>query len=476
MANQQKAEEKPTNDWDQSDEDDNWDDWGDDDDKFVHVDSEVTPKNRNDTTQAKPATTTKAAPEPQQVQNPVSTASSSTSSWGGLWGGKLSSVLSTATEGLGTLGNQVNQGLNQIIGVPQPEELAKINVEEQKQKVEQDTSEMAAEESNSNQLNENEESAQAFGLDFVTNLGSKVLNTGLDTLEGIGKKTMTILQDNDPKLMNKRKLLGLEANKPNLSAILLEAKKDADQLEQSLAQLQIEKQKAQLRFEVLFENYCGLVHFEALEILSKESRLKLDTLLEAVSGNALADLQETIEEVKELLELEDLECDSEGLYEANELGERLLSSITDADLGIQFDELANHWSNCLNWLNSEETNSIADLDETYAKSIHALSEACSLEMLKLHKIAELLLVKPHHSTANEVDGIVNLCKQFNGHLQGLAHRYAAILTGKSGQDNGALTEESKSKVNTFFAEMLSAVQYIEKAYKLFTPILQMGAV
>jgi len=91
-------------------------------------------------------------------------------------------------------------------------------------------------------------------------------------------------------------------------------------------------------------------------------------------------------------------------------------------------------------------------------------------MCKLHKIAELLLVKPHHSTANEVDGVVNLCQQFNGHIQGLSHRFAAVLSDKPEP------EEAKARVSTFFSEMLSAVQFIEKAYKLFTPILQMGAV
>lgn len=460
MAKNPKKEEDGGNDWAQSDEDDNWDDWGDDDDKFVHVEKEQQPEEkvscRND---AKGTAENQEKLETPRISAPA-TASATSSSWG-LWGGKLSSVLSTATEGLGTITTQVNQGLNQIIGVPDPEELARINVAEKAEK--------AAKAPPEENVDDEKESSAAFGLDFVTNLGSKVLNTGLDTLEGIGKKTMTILQDNDPKLMNKRKLLGLEANSPNLSAVLLEAKKDADQMEQSLQQMQLKRQKAQLRFEILFENYCGLVHFEALEILSKESRLKLDTLLDAVSGNARAELQETINEVKELIELEDLDVESEGDYEAEELSERLAATIKDAELGIQFDDIANHWTQSLSWLTSEEATA-ADLEQAYAKSIHALSEACALEMCKLHKIAELLLVKPHHSTANEVDGVVNLCQQFNGHLQGLSHRFAAVLSGKSE------TEESKGRVSTFFSEMLSAVEFIEKAYKLFTPILQMGAV
>ncbi|XP_017119246.1 protein FAM114A2 [Drosophila elegans] len=465
MSKNPKKDDGSGNDWAQSDEDDNWDDWGDDEDKFVHVEKEQQQEEKvasiND---AKAALETR---EKQETSAVPPTAASASSSWG-LWGGKLSSVLSTATEGLGTITTQVNQGLNQIIGVPDPEELARINVAEKAEIAAKEPApekDKAAEEHHEDE----NESSPAFGLGFVTNLGSKVLNTGLDTLEGIGKKTMTILQDNDPKLMNKRKLLGLDANAPNLSAVLLEAKKDADQMELSLQQLQLEKQKAQLRFEVLFENYCGLVHFEALEILSKESRLKLDNLLDAVSGNALAELQETINEVKELLDMEDLDVESEGDYEPQELNERLADTIKDAELGIQFEDIAKHWTQSLDWLNSEEASS-GDLEQAYAKSIHALSEACALEMCKLHKIAELLLVKPHHSTANEVDGVVNLCQQFNRHLQGLSHRFAAVLSSKPEP------EESKARVSTFFSEMLSAVQFIEKAYKLFTPILQMGAV
>ncbi|KAH8420843.1 hypothetical protein KR222_006486 [Zaprionus bogoriensis] len=476
MATKPNKPEENSNDWDQSDDDDNWDDWGDagdeDDDKFVHVEQQVEPQQQHENkhtkaTDPKPETAAPAAAAP-----PVTSTSSSTSSssgWG-LWGGKLSSVLSTASEGLGNITTQVNQGLNQIIGVPDPEEMARINAAEEAAKPAAETAATSDEEKV-----DAAGTGPAFTLGIVTTLGSKVLNTGLDTLEGIGKKTMTILQDNDPKLMNKRKLLGLEADKPNLSAILLEAKKDADQMEQSLQQLQLEKQRAQLRFDVLFENYCGLVHFEALEILSKESRLKLDTLLDAVSGQALSELQETISEVQELLELEDLECDSEGDYEPHELNERLQATIADAELGIKFDDVASHWSQCLEWLSSAEATQ-ADLEQTYAKSINALSEACALEMCKLHKIAELMLVKAHHSTANEVDGIVQLCKQFNGHLQGLTHRYAAVLSSKASAEDAAQQEQSKARVNTYFGEMLSGAKYIEQAYKLFTPILQMGAV
>jgi len=43
--------------------------------------------------------------------------------------------------------------------------------------------------------------------------------------------------------------------------------------------------------------------------------------------------------VQELLELEDLECDSEGEYEVEELSERLETTIADAEIGIKFDDV-----------------------------------------------------------------------------------------------------------------------------------------
>lgn len=111
-------------------------------------------------------------------------------------------------------------------------------------------------------------------------------------------------------------------------------------MEQSLKELSIEKSRAQLRFEILFENSCGLVHLEALEILSRESQLKIQTLKDSVSGKALEELLETINEVKELMELEDLEGEpvTED-YDGKEFNELLKQAIEDIELQIQFEDL-----------------------------------------------------------------------------------------------------------------------------------------
>ncbi|XP_018803331.1 PREDICTED: protein FAM114A2 [Bactrocera latifrons] len=494
------------NDWDENDDDD-WDDWGDAEENFkdtpgsnmlednvakgninaennnlLHASKKTVEETTQDFNKNKGKVT-----EVRTTENIITTTTQKpTSGWGGLFGGVVSSVLSTASEGIGNITSTMSQGLNQVIGVPDPEELARMQATEtakQHSELKDDDNHVEQKVINDNQqhrVQEQQEGTPSFGLNIVsgvTTLGSKVLNTGLDTLEGIGKKTMHILQENDPLLMNKRKLLGLEQDKPNLSEVLKEAKKDADHLENALKEMKLEKSREMLRFDLLFENNCGLVHLEALEILSKESVLKLQKLQDAVSGNALKELQETIAEVKELMELEDLEGESDGDYDVEELNTRLISAIEDAELQINFEDIISNWRQALELFKSAPVNGTYDtVQECFAKAITLLAEACALQINKLHKIAELLLVKEHHSTANEVDCIVQLCKQFTMHLNGLTNRFAATLTGIQLDAQTETDDIIKTRISTLFAEMLVAIQQIEKAFHLFLPILQIGAV
>ncbi|XP_073836622.1 protein FAM114A2 [Musca autumnalis] len=466
--------------------DDDWDDWGD---------AEAEPTVEDTTTSSNVITPVKNTKmmgnnniqknlqkeddncNPKQQQQPIKTneTTGGGGGWGSLFGGVMSTVLNTATE----LTSTMTHGLDKVIGVPDPEEMARINAsEEARRKAEQQKQQVTRHVTTENE-NEDEravtptKAVPVFGLNLVNNvtsLGSKVLNTGLDTLEGIGKKTMNILQENDPLLKNKIKKLGLEKEKCNLTEILKEAKKETEQLEQSMKELNIEKMKAQLRFEVLFENYCGLVHMEALEILSKESQLKIQTLKDSVSGKALEDLLETLNEVKELMEMEDLEGEPESEdYSGEELSVTLKEAIQDTELKITFDEITNLWSSALTWFDSEDSKN-PEVQPIFAKAVTSLAETCALEILKLHKIAELLLIQDHHSTANEVDGVVQLCKQFCMHLQVVANRFASLLSSHEQQ------EEAKANITTIFTEMVQARQQIENAFKLFLPIIQIGAV
>jgi len=45
---------------------------------------------------------------------------------------------------------------------------------------------------------------------------------------------MNILQENDPLLLNKRRIIGLETSKPNLSQVLREAKEKSEEIEKKI--------------------------------------------------------------------------------------------------------------------------------------------------------------------------------------------------------------------------------------------------
>lgn len=317
---------------------DGWDvdDWGDVDDEP----STVNPPNPK----------TKQKNEPQNVSNVIdklSNKENQQSSWGGWkpWGGVVS-LLSTASEGVAHLTTNVSKGISNVIesgiGIPDAEELAKQQAEEMKQSQELQRDPNAQTPSGLTVQSRKDESFLSLGQNFVTGvtqISNRVISGGLDTLEGIGKKTMTMLQQDDPLLINKRKMLGLETNRPVLSQVLREAKQKTEEAERNLKHMQKHLYKKQIHFETLFDDYHGLVHLEALEMLSKQSALKLQSLMTPLSGKALQDLQETLGEVNELCELSEPEDDSDGLQTVEELSEKLSTAVEDLGVPVDFREI-----------------------------------------------------------------------------------------------------------------------------------------
>lgn len=160
------------------------------------------------------------------------------------------------------------------------------------------------------------------------------MSGGLDTLEAIGKKTMEVLQEGDPGLKKKRAFFINESDKPNLSQILREAKEKAENVEKTIE----EKQKVRkVHFESLFDDYQGLVHIEALEMLSKQSNIKIQQHLNGLDINELNSVQKMLEEVEELCELGEDENDDE-IYE-KDLKYKLKQAICDLGINITYDKL-----------------------------------------------------------------------------------------------------------------------------------------
>uniref|UniRef100_UPI0037E8C448 protein NOXP20 isoform X2 n=1 Tax=Semicossyphus pulcher TaxID=241346 RepID=UPI0037E8C448 len=126
----------------------------------------------------------------------------------------------------------------------------------------------------------------------VQNTGKSVISGGLDALEFIGKKTMTVLAESDPGFKKTKTLMQKTVS---LSQMLKEAK---------------EKERARLgnqligeptaHYGILFDDYQGLSHLEALEILSNESEGQVQTFLSSL-------VEEEQDEVKkELIFIKDI--------------------------------------------------------------------------------------------------------------------------------------------------------------------------
>ncbi|VEN34919.1 unnamed protein product [Callosobruchus maculatus] len=311
--------------------------------------------------------------EPQKMEFKTKESKSQTDAWSswGSWG--VSSILTTAS----TLTNHVSQGLNTIVdtslGIPDPQELARLHKREEE--------ELQAKISENKEEAANNAGTIGFGLGnlgnlvsgvsnitkFVEQTGNKVISGGLDTLETIGKKTMEVLQEGDPGLKKKRQFLKLEQEKPILSQVLREAKEKADQENQSYQQKHIAKKK---NYETLFDDHHGLVHLEALEMLSKQCDIKLKTLAETCDDEkALTDLQETLEQVKELCELPDEDEEEQSTME--EVKEKLQSAVKELNINISYDRLLSTWEETETWLNNVNVN-VSDENELHQQALKCL--------------------------------------------------------------------------------------------------------
>lgn len=326
----------------------------------------------------------------------------SKSSWGswGNWG--MTSILSTATQGVSTLTSQVSQGLSNVletgIGVPDPEELAKINHQQQN-----DNERTAACENN------NPSSGFGFGnivsgvsqiTKIVESTGTRVISSGLDTLETIGKKTMEVLQEGDPGLKKKRAFLQINRERPALSQLLREIKEKAENENKILEQKHFAKKA---NYESIFDDHQGLVHLEALEMLSRQCDIKLETVLETYSGETLKEVQETMEQVKELCEIPDEE--EEEVLSMEEIKNKLENAVAEIGIPITYNKLVTTWQETEEWL-SKLNLSVCSEQELHQQAIETLAQLTAMAVEQFHKGGELLLIKEHRSTADEADSLV----------------------------------------------------------------------
>ncbi|XP_072945433.1 protein FAM114A2 [Epargyreus clarus] len=431
------------------------------------------------------ANVNKPEPNIKEVTECLAQTSTKSDGWG--WGWGVDSLLSSATAGITTLTSQVSQGISTVletgIGAPDPEELARRKSKETAVKSEKPDDVKPAEPT---RPEDDSTSGDAFPFGsifsgvtkFVETTGTKVIAGGLDTLETIGKKTMEVLQDGDPGLAKKRAMLGLDSgDKPVLSQVLREAKQKADEEDKIK---EAKREAKEVHYENLFDDFEGLVHLEALEMLSKQVSMRIEERLRGVDPGKRQEIKETLQQVAELCEMpeeddddvseDDEEQTSADSSKADALHDRLLKSTRDIGLKIQFQPLIKQYADILSWLEANEDN---QTEKTiYKRAVSGLAQTTALSVEIYHKTAEMLLVKTRRSTADEADALTQMTVVLTKHISELATLFTEKLNAHPAEDK----QQINNYITNVFLEAGNSSKYIENAFQLALPILQIGAV
>ncbi|XP_074111351.1 protein FAM114A2 [Cotesia typhae] len=385
-------------------------------------------------------------------------------SWGN-WG--VTTLLNTASVGVSNLTSQVSYGLSVLeesINAPSTTD------HEQKQTLNEKSVENTEDSTEQMSLNfSNLISGVSSITKLVENTGTKVINTGLGTLETIGKKTMEVLQEGDPGLKKKRAFFMNESNKPILSHILKEAKEKALNDQKTFEE---KEQAKKVHFESLFDDFQGLIHLEALEMLSKQSDMNIQQRLISLNAEEAISIQETLDEIKELCDLGD-----ENDHEKNDndnLEEKLKALCADLNIILSFDELFKIRKETQNYItNISQPESTVSDREIFQNAISNLAQFTAYCMERFHKTAELILIKDRRSTVNEADALVQLTVLLSQQIGVISNLFCKCLNERAQK-----SEKSNDSVDitTIFLEATNATSYIKEAFQLFIPILQVGAI
>ncbi|XP_050417359.2 protein FAM114A2 [Patella vulgata] len=442
-------------------------------------------------------------PEQEEVLENLTTAAEEQSSgaWGWGWG---SSLLKTATSSVSTFTHQVGDGFTTLmdtvetsLGAPPPEEMAKDKTisdtekDEIKEKRETDKPESQPKtDAQTKTLDEKTNPPTAEGADgggWFSNISSLVQNTvsesigvletigtgSLDVMEKIGKKTYSVITDHDPGFRKARQFLGNKGDKQNLSSLLRDAKDETDQ------KIEMEKESEEARkchFGCLFDDYQGLAHLEALEILSNQSEKRVQTLLHAMSEETIAEIKPELLQIKDIFEIDEND-DEETEHDFVKL---VTDQLTELHLGTTPDKLNKVQEKTRKWLvdfhsesGDDKTTTISrDPKEIHRLAIQSLAELTSKSVEQFHKAGELILLQKDGEKS-----YLDRSKALAGLTQVLCTEVGILSTKFSHCLNTVGESEEASEVvnplvTNIYLEATNSSTYIQDAFELLLPVLQ----
>lgn len=334
----------------------------------------------------------------------------------------------------------------------------------------------------------------------VQNTGKSVLTGGLDALEFIGKKTMNVLAESDPGFKRTKTLMERTVS---LSQMLREAK---EKEKQRLAQ-QLPDERT-VHYGLLFDEYQGLSHLEALEILSNESESKVQSFLASLDGEKLELLKNDLISIKDIFAAKELENEEnqeeQGLEEkGEEFASMLTELLFELHVAATPDKLNKAMKKAHDWVEKDQSIVSVDaaeeseektkkevkeenpelakedkkeertVEEVCKLSIESLAEVTARCIEQLHKVAELILhgQEEEKPAQDQAKVLMKLTTAMCNEVASLSKKFTNLLTSVGSNKKA---EVLNPMINSVLLEGCNSTTYIQDALQLLLPILQVS--
>ncbi|NXT54866.1 NXP20 protein, partial [Pluvianellus socialis] len=337
----------------------------------------------------------------------------------------------------------------------------------------------------------------------VQNTGKSVLSGGLDALEFIGKTTMNVLAESDPGFKRTKTLMERTVS---LSQLLREAKEKEKQ--RRAQQVTVERTA---HYGLLFDEFQGLSHLEALEILSNESEAQIQSYLATLDGKQLETVKNDLIAIKEIFVPK--ESDDEVVQaEKADMGEEFVSMLTELLFELHVaatpDKLNKARKKAHEWLeeasfstsvgieeklnekseepgeektekedkidgDKKEVNKNKTVEEIYMLSIESLAEVTARCIEQLHKVAELILhgQEVEKTAQDQAKVLTNLTSAMCNEVSCLSKKFSDSLTAAG---SSMKAEALNPIINSVLLEGCNSTTYIQDAFQLLLPVLQIS--
>ncbi|KAF1479420.1 Protein NOXP20, partial [Megadyptes antipodes antipodes] len=453
-----------------------------------------------------------AEPESEETlheQSSSATASSSKASRWGAWGTWGKSLLSSASATVGKCHGitAVKEKAGTTLGIHNASSASSETAEPPAA----ETPIIQAEDSLDQSCSENIPSSPSSGsrgmlsaiTNAVQNTGKSVLSGGLDALEFIGKTTMNVLAESDPGFKRTKTLM---ARTVSLSQLLREAKEKEKQ--RRAQQVTVERTA---HYGLLFDEFQGLSHLEALEILSNESEAQIQTYLATLDGEQLETVKNDLIAIKEIFVPK--ESDDEVVQaQKADMGEEFVSMLTELLFELHVaatpDKLNKARKKAHEWLEEASFSTPVDIEEKikekpgepgeektekedkidsdktevdknktveeiYMLSIESLAEVTARCIEQLHKVAELILhgQEVEKTAQDQAKVLTNLTSAMCNEVSCLSKKFSDSLTAAG---SSMKAEVLNPIINSVLLEGCNSTTYIQDAFQLLLPVLQIS--